>query len=316
MTTTLTSSPDQAPGASRRALPGRPTSAAELARWLRGVLDRPLTSYHLVLGAVALLLVVGVMMVLSASSVNAYVTTGDSYYYVKRQLLFLGIGVVGAVVIMKLPVATLRGLGWPAVALAAVLLILTYTPLGISVNGNRNWLYLGSDTFALQPAEFAKLAMIIWGANVLARKQRLLDQPRHLLVPFLPVSGLLILLVVFQGDAGTAVVMAGIVVGVLWIVGAPLPVLRRPGRGRGGRGGRDVRHLAGPDAAAGCLPRPHHQLGWDQRPGQRRHVRHRLRGLVGGRARAPVGRSGAVSPRPTPTSSSPCWVRSSGCWAA
>jgi cell division protein FtsW len=60
---------------------------------------------------------------------------------------------------------------------------------------------------------------------VLTRKQRLLDQPRHLLVPFLPVSGLLILLVVFQGDAGTAVVMAGIVVGMLWIVGAPWQVL-------------------------------------------------------------------------------------------
>ena len=104
---------------------------------------------------------------------------------------------------MKLPTAALRALGWTAVALAAVLLILTYTPLGISVNGNRNWLYLGSSTFALQPAEFAKLAVIIWGANVLARKQRLLDQPRHLLIPFLPVSGLLILLVVFQGDAGT-----------------------------------------------------------------------------------------------------------------
>jgi cell division protein FtsW len=223
VTTTLTSGPES--GASHPISRNRPTSAAELARWLRVVLDRPLTSYHLVLGAVALLLVVGVMMVLSASSVNAYVAHSDSYYYAKRQLLFLAIGVVGAIVIMKLPTPTLRGLGWPAVALAGVLLILTYTPLGISVNGNRNWLYLGSSTFSLQPAEFAKLAMIIWGANVLARKQRLLDQPRHLLVPFLPVSGLLILLVVFQGDAGTAVVMAGIVVGMLWIVGAPLPVL-------------------------------------------------------------------------------------------
>ena len=67
--------------------------------------------------------------------------------------------------------------------------------------------------------------MIVWGADVLARKQKLLDQPEHLLVPFLPVSGLLILLVVFQGDAGTAVVMAGIVAGVLWVVGAPLRVL-------------------------------------------------------------------------------------------
>jgi cell division protein FtsW len=128
-------------------------------------------------------------------------------------------------VIMKLPVQTLRALGWLAVGLAAVLLILTYTPLGISVNGNRNWLFLGFRGFALQPAEFAKLALIVWGANVLARKQRLLDQPKHLLVPFLPVSSLLILLVVFQGDAGTAVVMAGIVAGILWIVGAPMPVL-------------------------------------------------------------------------------------------
>ena len=82
-----------------------PTPGRAVALWLRAVLDRPLTSYHLVLGSVALLLVVGLMMVLSASSVNAYLTTGDSYYYVKRQLIFLVIGVVGAVVIMKLPVA-------------------------------------------------------------------------------------------------------------------------------------------------------------------------------------------------------------------
>ena len=203
----------------------RPTSVSELGRWLRQVLDRPLTSYHLVLGATALLLIVGVMMVLSASSVNAYLKTGDSYYYVKRQLIFLGAGLVGIVVIAKLPPSMLRPLSWFGMALAALLLILTYTPLGISVNGNRNWLYLGSESFALQPAEFAKLAMIIWGADLLASKQRLLDRPKHLLVPFLPVTAILILLVLFQGDAGTAVVMAAIVVGMLWIVGAPVRVL-------------------------------------------------------------------------------------------
>jgi cell division protein FtsW len=56
----------------------RSLSAVEVLRWLRSMLDRPLTSYHLVLGSVALLLIVGVMMVLSASSVNAYLTVGDS----------------------------------------------------------------------------------------------------------------------------------------------------------------------------------------------------------------------------------------------
>ena len=88
MSQTLTPRPDQ--GSPREVMSARPASAPELMAWLRGVLDRPLTSYHLVLGAVSLLLVVGVMMVLSASSVNAYVTYDDSYYYVKRQLVFLG----------------------------------------------------------------------------------------------------------------------------------------------------------------------------------------------------------------------------------
>ncbi len=211
----------------REQLAAGPRSAAlhETLGWLRAVLDRPLTSYHLVLASVSLLLVVGLMMVLSASSVSAYVNLGDAYFYVKRQAIFLAFGLLAALVLARIPLRTLRMLSWVGMGLAAVLLILTYTPLGITVNGNRNWLYLGLSLFSIQPAEFAKLAMILWGADVLARKQPLLDQPKHLLVPYLPVSGLLIMLVVFQGDAGTAVVMAAIVAGVLWIVGAPLRVL-------------------------------------------------------------------------------------------
>src|SRR4030095_2320531 len=111
----------------------RSLSVVEVLRWLRSVLDRPLTSYHLVLGSVALLLIVGVMMVLSASSVNAYLTVGDSYFYVQRKLIFLGAGLLGALGIMKLPTATLRLLRWVGVGLAAILLILIYTPLCLSV---------------------------------------------------------------------------------------------------------------------------------------------------------------------------------------
>lgn len=204
----------------------RPGVTREVLGWLRSVLDRPMTSYQLVLGSVALLLILGLMMVLSASSVSAYVNFhGDSYYYLKRQALFVAAGIIAAVVMMRIPISALRALSWIGVGLALVLLTLTYTPLGQTINGNQNWLYLGSATFAIQPAEFAKLAMIVWGADVLTRKQRLLDRPMHLLVPYLPVSGLLILLVVFQGDAGTAVVMAAIVAGVLFIVGAPMRVL-------------------------------------------------------------------------------------------
>jgi cell division protein FtsW len=206
-----------------------PKGARSVRLWLQAVLDRPLTSYHLVLGSSAMLLGLGLMMVLSASSVSAYLNFDDAYFYVKRQAVFMVLGVIGAVVLARVPQCVLRVLVWVGVATAAVLLILTYTALGFESGGNRNWIDLGFTS--IQPSEFAKLAMIIWGADVLARKDKLLQEPRHLLFPYLPVCLILILLVVFQGDAGTAVVMASIMVGVLFIVGTPIRVLAVLGLG-------------------------------------------------------------------------------------
>ncbi|HEU5485747.1 MAG TPA: putative lipid II flippase FtsW [Microlunatus sp.] len=206
-----------------------PRGARGVRLWIQAVLDRPLTSYHLVLGASSMLVALGLMMVLSASSVKAYMIFDDAYYYVKRQAVFLVLGVVGAFLLARLSQGVLRVLGWVGIAFATVLLILTYTSLGFSSGGNRNWIDLGFTS--IQPSEFAKLAMIIWGADVLARKEKLLDQPRHLLFPYLPVCAILILLVVFQGDAGTAVVLAAIMVGVLFIVGTPMRVLAVLGLG-------------------------------------------------------------------------------------
>ena len=132
-------------------------------------------------------------------------------------------------------------LGWVGLAGAVSLLILTYTPLGVSVSGQSE-LARHRLRFRLQPSEFAKLALVIWGADVLARKQKLLDQPKHLLVPYLPVAALIILLIVFQGDAGTAAVVIGMVAGVLWMVGAPMRVFGGAVPHRRGRPG-----CVGPD---------------------------------------------------------------------
>ena len=126
-----------------------PRGARQVRAWLQAVLDRPLTSYHLVLGSASMLLALGLMMVLSASSVSAYLTFDDSYYYVKRQAMFMVVGVIGAVALARLPHSVLRVLGWLGVALATVLLILTYTTLGFESGGNRNWIDLG---FTYHPA--------------------------------------------------------------------------------------------------------------------------------------------------------------------
>lgn len=201
--------------------PGSGRRRSLVVEWL----SHPQASFYLVLVPSVLLLALGMMMVLSASSVFAYVRFDDAYYFVRRQVIFLGIGGVAAWWLARSSPQQLKVLGWVGIGLAFVLQLLTYTPLGFEIKGNRNWVQFGTSLFRIQPSEFAKLAIVVWGADLLARKRKLLDQPKHLLIPFIPVSALLIGLVVLQSDLGTGMVMGAIVVAILWFVGASWRVL-------------------------------------------------------------------------------------------
>ena len=182
-------------------------------------LDRPLTSYYLLLGASTLLLTIGLMMVLSASSVYSYKIFDSSYRIFTKQLVWVLIALPTAFVASRVPHRLLRALAWPALVGSTVLVALTQTSLGKEVNGNTNWLALGPLT--VQPSEFAKLAIILWCAHVYARKEKLLGDWKHALVPVAPVTGLVTLLVIQGGDLGTALVLFAIILGMLWVVGAP-----------------------------------------------------------------------------------------------
>ncbi|NYG57972.1 cell division protein FtsW [Nocardioides daedukensis] len=186
---------------------------------LRSALDRPLTSYYLLLGASALLLTVGLIMVLSASSVYSYRENGDSYSVVKRQLMWVAIGLPLAVVASRMPQRLLRKLVWPGLGLAVLLLALTLGPLGLVRNGQQNWLGVGP--IVIQPSEVAKLAVILWAAHVYANKHRRLGELSHVLIPVVPGMGLVAGLVIMQRDLGTALVIFAIMLAMLWVVGAP-----------------------------------------------------------------------------------------------
>ncbi|HSE09764.1 MAG TPA: putative lipid II flippase FtsW [Nocardioidaceae bacterium] len=186
---------------------------------LSQALDRPLTSYYLLLGASTLLLTIGLMMVLSASSVYSYKIFDSSYRIFFRQLMWVGLALPVAFLASRLPHRAIRAFAWPGLVVSALLLALTLTGLGKEVNGNTNWLALGPLT--IQPSEFAKLAIILWCADLYARKEKLLGDWKHALIPVLPVTGLLTGLVVIGGDLGTALVLFAIVLGMLWVVGAP-----------------------------------------------------------------------------------------------
>ncbi len=186
---------------------------------VRSQMERPLTSYYLLLGASTMLLAIGLMMVLSSSSVYSFENHGSSYYIFLKQLTWVMIGLPSAYVASRINRKVLRLLAWPSVLAAIVLLLLTQTGLGFEVNGNRNWLALGP--FTVQPSEVAKLSVILWSADVYARKEKLLGNPWHALIPVAPVVGLISLLVVIQQDLGTALVLFALLLGMLWVVGVP-----------------------------------------------------------------------------------------------
>ncbi|WP_432097139.1 putative lipid II flippase FtsW [Streptomyces sp. bgisy100] len=208
--------------------PERPRGSAlgglrKLHTRLRRAWDRPLTAYYLILGGSALLTVLGLVMVFSASQIQALQSGLPSTYYFRKQLIAAALGAGLLLLASRLPVRLHRALAYPLLAVSVFLMTLVQIPgIGQTVNGNRNWLQLGGP-FQLQPSEFGKLALVLWGADLLARKQdkRLLNQWKHLLVPLVPAAFMLLGLIMLGGDMGTAIILTAILFGLLWLAGAP-----------------------------------------------------------------------------------------------
>ncbi|MEU3524423.1 putative lipid II flippase FtsW [Streptomyces sp. NPDC038707] len=185
--------------------------------------DRPLTAYYLILGGSVLITVLGLVMVYSASQITALQLSLPGSYFFRKQFLAALIGGALLFAASRMPVKLHRALAYPILAAAVFLMALVQVPgIGMSVNGNQNWISLGG-SFQIQPSEFGKLALVLWGADLIARKQerRLLAQWKHMLVPLVPVTFLLLGLIMLGGDMGTAIILTAILFGLLWLAGAP-----------------------------------------------------------------------------------------------
>ena len=184
------------------------------------LLDRPLTSLHLVIASTGLLLGLGLVMVLSASMVKSYEDTLSVYSLFKNQALWVTLAVPTFWLGLRLSPRAHRRLAYPLLLISVVLLVAVLIPaVGVEYNYARRWLAVGP--FTMQPAELAKLALALWGADLLVRKHRLLGQARHLVMPLVPVAALLAGLVVIEPDLGTSLCFAMVLFGLLWTVGAP-----------------------------------------------------------------------------------------------
>lgn len=198
-----------------RRLVRRPT-AVDLGGFFRGP-----SSYVLLLSLVGVLCLIGLVMVLSASQVRALERTGSPWTYFQRHAVYVVLGAVVLVVVSRVDFRVWRRFAMPLVGAATFLLIIVLIPgVGVVVNGTRSWIGVGELSF--QPAELAKFALLIFSADLLARRARRLDESRLTLRPILLVLGVTAGLVMLQPDLGGAIIIGAIVVAVLFLAGIPL----------------------------------------------------------------------------------------------
>lgn len=179
--------------------------------------------YYAILISTLSLLAIGLVMVLSASTQISVNQTGNQFQIATRQLMFAVIGLVLMYFVSKLPVSFFIKWANLFIFIAILLLLVVLIPsVGISVAGQRNWINIYGG-FRLQPSEFAKLAIIIWGAAVLSQKIKKSDLTwNQLLMPVYWVGLGITVLVVAQGDVGTALIILPIVLALYFAAGAPL----------------------------------------------------------------------------------------------
>jgi cell division protein FtsW len=179
-----------------------------------------LTSCHLVLGAGGLLLTIGLVMVFSASSIEAALADEPAWAPGVKQVAMACVGLVAMLVALRLPVGTVRRWAPIGLLVSVLLLLLVLIPgIGKELNGARQWINLGFTDF--QPSELAKLVFALWGAHVIALRERYLTT-KSLLVPVLPVFGILALLLIAEPDFGGVVSLGLVLIGLLWAGGMPL----------------------------------------------------------------------------------------------
>ena len=188
----------------------------------------------ILLAIVAVLIIVGLVMVLSASSVQSQREVGSTWSYFVKQVMWVVVGVAALFATSRLDYRRWTRLSGPFLAACTFLLLVVLVPgIGDEVNGARSWLALGP--MRMQPSELVKLAVLLHAANLLARRYRRIDDWRLTLLPVCVLAGGIAFLIMLQPDLGTTIVLGSITFAVLFVSGVPL--LRLVGVGAVGTAG-------------------------------------------------------------------------------
>jgi len=171
--------------------------------------------------SILLILGIGLMMVYSASAVKAFHEFGDQFYFLKRQAIFAGLGLVSMLFLSRVNYSMWKKVAPVLLMVCFGLLLLVLIPgIGVVRGGARSWLGIGS--FGIQPSEFMKLAMVIFLAKWLSIEQQKITQFTKGLLPPLALVFVAFGLIMLQPDLGTGVVMVGASMILIFTAGARL----------------------------------------------------------------------------------------------
>ncbi len=184
----------------------------------------PTAAFYVIALIVTVFVMLGLVMVLSASSIDQFHKGNSPWRIFNRQASWAVFGAVGLYFAYKVPYHSWRRLVTPALIGAYGLMLLPFVPgLGENINDANAWVTVGS--FSFQPSEFLKLAVVLYCANLLARRHADMADLRRTLYPVLGVAMLGAAMCLAQGDLGSAIVLAAIVFVMAFIAGTPLAPL-------------------------------------------------------------------------------------------
>jgi len=180
----------------------------------------PTRTFYVIMIVISVFVSIGLVMVLSASSITSINRGGSAWTMFFRQLMWAMVGTAAAIATYRMPYHIWRRITLPTLIAAFGLNLLPFTPLGVTINGANAWVSMGPVSF--QPSEFLKFALVVYATNLLGRRQREITNARRTFLPVAAVWGASAALCMAQQDLGGAIVMSAIAVTVLFMAGAPL----------------------------------------------------------------------------------------------
>jgi cell division protein FtsW len=185
--------------------------------------DIPSKVYYGIAGVITVLVVFGLIMVLSSSSIVSINNGGSAWYMFRKQLAWSVCGFFALLVTYRMPYHIWHNWVKYVLGFGFVLMVLPFSPIGVTINGARAWAEIGPVRF--QPSEILKVAVLLYCASVLGRRRKEIENVQRTFVPIVTVWFGSVALCMIQKDFGAAIVFTCVILSTMFVAGTPLRLI-------------------------------------------------------------------------------------------